>query len=135
MPTKIGWGLTITGASTGLLGEIIDVSGPNQSVDVVDISNMDSPSAGMEKIAGMIDAGDCSFAVNFDGSAAGTADALQTALNGRTSEVWTIALIDAETIVATGFLSALGYELPTKDKMTQTVTITFTGLVAFTDQA
>jgi predicted secreted protein len=96
---------------------------------------MDSTDAAKEYIAGMSDAGEITFTVNYDGSAAGTANTLQTSFAARTAEVWTIAYPDTSTDAASGFITALGKTTPLNDRISQDVTIKLTGVVTYTDVA
>lgn len=129
-----GHGTVLEGATSGVIGNIINVD-TDKSTDVIDISTMDSTSKFKEKIAGMHDAGDITLTINYDGSAAGVANALHAALLTGTAEAWTITYPDTSTDVITGFISGLGTADPFDDKITQTVTIALTGVPAFTDVA
>ncbi len=129
-----GHGTTLTGGSTGLIGNVISMSGPSQVRDSLDISTMDSTSKFREFISGMIDAGEVTFDVNYDGAAGGTANDLNTALTAAT-ETWTIAFPDTSTWACSGFITGLGFADPFDDKITQSVTIKFTGVPTYTDVA
>lgn len=131
-----GHGTTITGSSIGVIGEIIDISGPSQARDSIDVSTMDSAAKWREFIPGMLDSGEVTFDVNYDGAAAGVANKLNTSLTAD-PETWTIAIKGNASVygswAATGFVTGLGFAIPFGDKITQSVTIKFTGAPTFTD--
>jgi len=129
-----GHGATLAGASVGTIGNIISVSGPDQSRDSIDISTMDSTNKWREFIPGMIDAGEVTFDVNYDGSAAGNANVLSGALDDA-AEVWTITFPDTSTWACSGFVTGLGHAIPFDDKITQSVSIKFSGSPTYTDVA
>ena len=129
-----GHGTTLIGGSTGTIANVISISGPNQTRDSIDISTMDSSSKFREFISGMLDAGEITFEVNYDGSAAGTGNDLNTALTAA-AETWTITFPDTSTWACSGFITALSFGDPYDDKMTQSVTIKFSGVPTFTDVA
>lgn len=118
-----GHGTTLTGGTSGVIAEIMSIGGPDQSSDVVDVSNMDSVTKNREKIAGMIDSGEFTLELNY---VKGMAAVLQGILGG-TAEVWTIALPGTSSYACSGFVSALGVQIPYDDKVTQSCTITLTG--------
>ena len=89
-----GHGTTLTGGSSGALGNIISITGPNMVRDALDVSTMDSTNKAREFIAGMRDAGEVSVELNYDGSAAGNANVIDTAFKSGTAETWTIAFPD-----------------------------------------
>jgi len=60
------------------IGNIISITGPNQTRDSIDVSTMDSTSKWREFIPGMLDAGEVTFTCNYDGTAAGSANDLNT---------------------------------------------------------
>ncbi len=131
-----GHGTTLTGASTGVIGNIQNISGPNQSRDSIDISTMDSPAKWKEFIPAMLDAGEITFDVNYDPVSGQTANDLNTALTAD-PEVWTIAIKgDASTYgswACSGFVTGLGFAIPFDGKVTQSVTIKFSGAPTYTD--
>ena len=60
------------------IANIISIAGPNQTRDPIDISTFDSTSAFREFIPGMLDPGEYTLELNYDGSASGTANDLNT---------------------------------------------------------
>ncbi len=132
-----GHGTTLTGGTAGLIGNIISMSGPNQTRDSIDISTMDSTSKFREFIPGMIDAGEVTFEINYDGADAQTANDLDTALSQAAAETWTILFAGSEASYGSwscsGFVTALSFGNSFEDKITQSVTIKFTGVPTYTD--
>ncbi len=132
-----GHGTTLTGGTAGLIGNIISMSGPNQTRDSIDISTMDSANKWREFIPGMLDAGEMTFEINYDGVSEQTANDLNTALADATPETWTIVFAGSAATygqwACSGFVTALGFGSPFDDKLTQSVTIKFTGEPTYTD--
>lgn len=127
-----GYGTTLAGATTSTVGEILNITVGDITVDPTEVSNMDSPDAYKEFIAGMLDAGEITFAMNYN--KASTA-ALKTAADSRTSEVWTVTFPDGSTWVATGFVSNLSNASPHDDKISGDCTIKISGKPVFTAAA
>ena len=126
-----GHGTTLSIGGTAV-GNIMSISGPDQSRDPIDISTMDSTAKWREQIPGMIDAGEISFDINYDGAAAGTANQLQTALTATAATIL-VTLPDTSTFSASGFVTALGVAIPFDDKVTQAVSVKLTGAMTYTD--
>jgi len=80
----------------------------------------------------MLDAGEATFELNYDGSASGTANDLNTFLTN-TAATWTITFADTSTWACSGFITALGHAIPFDDKITQSMTLKFTGVPTFLD--
>ena len=121
-----------------LIGNIMSISGPDQSRDTIDTSTMDSAAKWREFISGMLDAGEITMEVNYDGASGGDANTLQARLVADI-EQWTITFNDvgaeaASKYVVDGFVTALGTATPFDDKITQSVTIKLTGAATYTDK-
>jgi predicted secreted protein len=87
------------------IAEIDDLTPPNEKADVLDATNFDSPDGYKEFIAGMVDPGDCKFAMNFlPGSASETlilaARASRQAYGAKiifpAGQVWTFSILILE---------------------------------------
>lgn len=127
-----GHGTTLSSASLGGIADIISISGPDQTRDAIDISTMDSASKFREFLAGMADAGEVTCELNYASAGGGASEDLQTLFVAGTVENWTIQIASAAgRWVTSGFISALGAAIPFDDKITQSVTIKFTGIPAF----
>lgn len=130
-----GHGTTLTGATSGLIGNIMSVAVDGMTRDPIDISTMDSVNKWREFIAGMLDAGEITLDINYDGSAAGIVNALNAALASGALETWTVVFPDTSSFASSGLVTSLGINSPFDDKMTAPVTIKLSGEPTFTDVA
>lgn len=152
--TKLYATVVTNPSSFTAIGNVISISGPSQTRDAIEISTMDSTSKFREFLPGMLDAGEITFDVNYDGSAGGNAAILggtnaTTGLlkSNNTSLTYYLVFNDSpltHTTVVTnlayhshwfckGLMTALGHAIPFDDKITQSVTIKLTGLPTFVD--
>lgn len=128
------------------IGNVISITGPSQTRDAIEKSTMDSTSKFREFIPGMLDAGETTFDVNYDGSAAGNANTLDGLLrNTNTAMTFWINFWDGTSstaisnftqhsyITAPGLMTALGHAIPFDDKITQPITIKLSGVPTFSD--
>jgi len=149
------WATLITNPSSfTAIGNVISISGPSQTRDAIEKSTMDSTSKFREFIPGMLDAGEMTFDVNYDGSDGGDATILggtnaTTGLlkNTNTSLTYYLIFNDGAATATTnathisnhsywyckGLMTALGHAIPFDDKITQSVTIKLTGVPVFVD--
>jgi predicted secreted protein len=120
------------------IGNIISIGGPEQSRDAIDKSTMDSTNKWREFIPGLLDAGEVTVEINYDGTAAGTADKLNTMFTN-SAQYFRVTVNDLTTASSksyyqsAGFLTGLGHAIPHDDKVTQSVTIKLTGQPTYTD--
>ena len=116
------------------IGNIMSIGGPSQGKDPIEISTMDSTTKFREFIPGMMDAGELTCDINYDGAAAGTGDDLNTLyLSTATDLAWVITFLDTSEYRCVGFITALGHTIPFDDKVTQSVGIKLSGVPTFTD--
>ena len=106
------------------VGQIISISGPNMTRDSIEITNMGSTSKWREFIPGMLNAGECTADVVYDGTAVATFLAAQLT---QTAQTITVTFPDTGTWAASGFLTSLGHSIPYDDKVSQSVGMKFTG--------
>jgi len=106
------------------VGQIISISGPNMTRDSIEITNMGSTNKWREFIPGMLDAGECTADVVYDGTAVATFLAAQLT---QTAQTITVTFPDTGTWAASGFLTSLGHSIPYDDKVSQSVGMKFTG--------
>lgn len=131
---KKGYGTTLSGATAGTIGKVIDFDTAMMAeVDVIDSTNMASTAEWKEKMAGLKDPGRLSFTLEYDGGASGISDKIDDALG--VSQVWTVTFPDSATWVCSGFVQAMSVASPAKEKIIQTVTIEFSGQPTFTKSA
>lgn len=124
-----GHGASLTIAATAV-GNINTISGPNLTRDSIDISTMDSGTKHREFIPGMIDAGEISVDLQYDGTTVATL--LKNQLTASAQAI-VLSVPDAGTVTTsstytgTGFITSLGHAIPHDDKVTQSVGIKLTG--------
>ena len=124
------------------IGNIIRISGPSFSRDPIDISTMDSTNKLREFIPGMIDAGEVTFDLNFEGAATGGSKILLDQITATAAQAMQVILDDAggtttqkSTWACNGFITGLGVEVPFDDKVVQSVTVKLTGEPTFTEHS
>jgi predicted secreted protein len=127
-----GHSTTLTGSTSGLIGEItkFDVSGRKR--DSIDVSSCDSANAFREFIPGMADNGELGIDLVYDGSSGGSAQVLDTAYESKVAQTWTITWPDGSTFAASGFITNLGTPGSYDKEVTQTITIKITGQATYT---
>jgi predicted secreted protein len=123
-----GYGTTVSGASTGALGDLTGVNIAGMDVTDLDVSTMASPDRWKEFIAGMKNAGEVTLTLLYE---MGNFDAVQTAFGGP-NEAWTVTFPDGSTFVCSGYIKHLGADSKMDDKITQAVTIKLSGEPVFT---
>ncbi len=123
-----GFGTTLVGATSGAIIYVRSLGLENQSVDVIDVSSSSSTDRKREKVPGMIDGGEISFEGVYEKD---NFDAVQDAL-GDPEEIWTLTLPDTSAQVIDGFVTANSAAIPYDDVITQSFTITVSGLGVFT---
>ena len=131
-----GHGATFSLGGT-TVGNIISIGGPDISRDALDVSTMDSTSKAREFIPGMLDSGEITIEVNYDGTAAGTGNFLSEQMT-TTAQTMTLVLPAQGTHgtsswAISGFMTGLGNAVPFDDKVTQSITIKLSGLYTYTD--
>lgn len=116
------------------LGEVFDVTPPNDTVDEVDATHMQSPGRTREFIPGLIDPGEASFEQNFiPGS---PSDLKIRALKVAGTRVkCRITYPNAVTWTFTGWVSGYEPAVPNEDKMTASVTWRVSGSTVATPAA
>ena len=124
-----GFGVTLSGATTGALGMITKVSIPGFEASEIDVTTMNSPDKWRRFIAGLKDAKQFNFDLVYDKVNTGDILAAFAAEN----EAWTIELPDGSTFVCDGFIQKLGTEIPMGDKITQSMTIRLSGPPTFNE--
>lgn len=118
------------------IANIMSIGGPEQSKDSIDISTMESSIKFREFLPGMLDAGELTMELNYDGSAGGTADDLNTLfISTQANTIYRIGFPDTSEFRAKGFITTLGHAIPFDDKITQSLTVKLNGVPTFTDVA
>lgn len=122
------------GATWIELAEVYDIAPPNDTVDEVDATHMQSPGRTREFIPGLIDPGEASFEKNFvPGSAT---DSLVRELKALAERVkCRVTFPNGVKWSFTAWISGYEPAVPTDDKMTATVTWRVTGPTVSTPTA
>lgn len=126
-----GYGTTLVGATLNAIGMITRVSLSGCDADMIDITTMNTTGKWKRFIAGLKDAKDVSFDLVYEKANMAT---LLGGLGGA-AEVWTIEFPDGSTFACSGVIQHLGTTSPNGDKITQTLTIKFSGQPTFTPGA
>lgn len=108
------------------LAEVSNITPPSDVIDVIDVTNMDSPNATREFILGLNDPGECSFEMNFVPGSASDAT-LQAIRNARVRKNCRIQWPNGVYWTFTGLLTGYEPDAPADGAMTATVTFKVTG--------
>lgn len=122
-----GYGTTLDGASTGVIGMINRINVAGAQIDLIDVSTANSPGKWKQFIAGMKDAREIQIELVYHKS---NMSVLLAAFGGANEE-WTITFPDGSTLVSQGFINGLGTSIPFNDKITQSVTLKLSGPSTF----
>jgi predicted secreted protein len=118
-----GFGTTLQGATTGVLGMITRINLSGFEVAQIDVTTMNSPGRWRQFVAGLKDARDMAIDLVYERV---NMTVIMAAL-GAANESWTIAFPDGSTFVVSGHISRMGTQIPFDDKISQTITIKFNG--------
>lgn len=121
------------GLSTGVfstVGEVLNISPPSMTRDVVDATHMQSPQRWREYIAGLKDGGEMSIETNHVPGSAATTAALAD-INSDTPGYYKITFPDETEWGFAAFMTGIEISDPLDDKMTATYTFQLTGKPAF----
>lgn len=136
----IGWGSKLErGNGDGppetftAITEVTGFEPPDEKADTHDVSHFESPARTKEKIGGMIDAGECSFTINYNPA---VYPSHQQIVEDKASGVvsnWKFSFPDEmETDVFPAFVSGFKPKLGPNDPLTADVTLTVAGAVVRT---
>ena len=135
MAAKIGLGTTVgyeTTPASGTyttVGEVIEFSAPQSSMDTVDATDFSHTDGHRRFIAGLIDAGEITVRFNFDPALA-VYGAIDTIYKGRGMRKWRFAYAGSTVnTVVDAFVTGLGREVPMDDKMTMEITLKVSGVM------
>lgn len=126
-----GVGTTLQGAVTGPIGMINRINLDGSERDVYDVTTMNSADKWRQFIPGLKDAKEATLDLLYEKE---NYSILQDAIEAD-PESWTITFPDGSTFVCSGFIRKVGVASPFDEKMTQSVTIKFTGKPVFTDSS
>lgn len=115
--------------STGVwfeLAEVTNVTPPNESVDVIEATHMQSPGRTKEFIQGMIDPGDFSCELNWVPGGATDDYVIAWRVSGETRSV-RITTPNDTTYTFPAFVTGWSPQMPNNDKMAATLTCKVAG--------
>ena len=115
-----------------LIEEVQTVEFTGSKVDLVDVTNMQSPTAYREYLATLKDAGELQFTANFLPAATGQG-LLQGAFESRGVQSWTVVLPSSlGTFAFDGIVTSIDHSLNFDKEAKLTVKVKITGLNVFT---
>lgn len=112
------------------LGEVTNITPPSETLDMIDVTHMQSPDRRREFISGLIDPGEVSFEMNWiPGSVSDQRLNVLLNLGVGVSRRRSCRIIYPNGVTDTFNAELMTYEksVPTDDKMTATVTFKVTG--------
>jgi predicted secreted protein len=120
------------GGTFTTLGEVKDITGPAVSLDVIDVTNQDSPGGYEEIIPSIRRAGEVTFDVNFN-PADGTHDAttgLVFLANNKTKRGWRLWMQDEDDSywAFDAYVTGLQMKAPVAGVLAATTTLRITGM-------
>lgn len=129
-------GTTVSGTpldtALDLMGEVYDVSPPNQQTDEVEVTHYGSEGGYREFIGGLSDGGEVTFSINW--VPANATDVILRTLHGsRAVRYQSIEFPNEARINFYGWVKGFEKGTPMDDKMTATVTVRVTGPSTYTD--
>lgn len=135
-------GTTVTAVTAGTsISKITNIGGPNMTKGSISAGSADSTNKWIDFLPGMIDAGELTIDVKYDGTSSGTADKLATLFAGTGTYAVGIYFNDHTTttsksnLICVAFLTALGHAIPHDGLITQSVGIKLSGQPTYSDLA
>lgn len=115
---------SILASSTGEVAQIRNITGPGATFADVDTTTMDSSTNYRTFIAGLGDAGEVTFSVVYDPTAA-SHKVLARAAQNRTNKVWTVyhGSSTGDTDVFTAYVKGISRTIPMDDVITCDITM------------
>jgi hypothetical protein len=136
MSKEIGFGVTLTGSTTGAIGQIISIGVDGQTCQYIDVTNAESAGGFEEFLPTLLSAGRITVLLIYDskygGAGNGEAELLDTAFKAKRVETWTIRTVSGSTWASSGFIVNLGLAIEAKGGIVQPVTIKCTGASTYT---
>jgi predicted secreted protein len=109
-----------------LIAEILEITGPEESMGTLDATSMDS--AAKEFIAaGFVDGGEVTLNMHWIGNNA-QHQGVRTDLRNGTKRNFQLLMPDTTLCTFAAFVTKLGHQIPAEGKITQSVTLKVTGL-------
>lgn len=129
---KVGDGATPTEAFT-TIAEVKSISGPSETRDTLDVTNMDSPNQYKEFVATLIDGGTISCDINFIGDNT-TQNGLRTDMLAGTARNFQLLMANtgASLYAFTAFVTEFSPSFDVESIVTASISMKITGAVTFT---
>lgn len=112
------------------IAELTSISGPTETMDPIDVTSHDSPSAYREFVAGLRNGGEISIEGNFiKGDSTGQI-AMHTDFQAGSVKAWIIKMpgwASAPQVAGNGYITAFSISYPFEDKISFSATIKVTG--------
>lgn len=125
---KVEVSTTVGGEPTFQMGEVTSVTPPNESVDVIDVTHLESPNRTREFIQGLIDPGDFSLEVNWVAGGA-TDDFVIAWRQSGESRIVRITTNNDTTYTFPAFVTGWTPQMPVDGKMAATLTCKVAGAI------
>ncbi len=125
---KMGDG-TGTAEQFTTIANVGDIKGPGSSVDTMEVTNHSSAGARKEKLAGLIDSGEVSFAIFFvpDDATHNDTTGLQAKLNARALVHFRIVYPDASQCALSALVTKFDTGAPVQGGLSADVTLSVSG--------
>lgn len=110
--------------------EVVNISGPGETLELIDATHMESPSSYREYIPSLLDSGEITFDVNFLPNST-TQNVLRTDLTGRAKSNWQLVFTDSNTTTYSFAAYVTSHEPSAQidDKLSASITLKVTGPV------
>ena len=128
-----GLATTIAATTIGTIGLVHSISFDGYKVDVIDTSSASSTSAFKTAAAGLIEPGEMTVEVLYDGAVAGVQKALDTHFVTQANETFTITFTDTSTLACSGYISSVSIGAPHDGAVTSSITVKLSGVITYTD--
>lgn len=124
-----GFGTQLKIGGTAIV-ELQDVSGPSLSLETIEVTSHSSLDGWKEYIAGLLDAGEVSFDINYVPTAATHKNAsggLLYLLGQRSLQAFTLVFPDSTSWTFNAFVTSFEPSAPVQDKLTASITLKLAG--------
>ena len=113
------------------IAEVEDISGPDMSVDMVDVTTQTSPGGWKQKLPTLLDGGSVTFSVNLLNSDAthNQSTGLQADMKNRTQRNYRLVFPDASYYGFAAFVNKFKPDAKVKDALKASIALDITGAV------
>lgn len=129
----VGHGTTLSGSTTGAIGEITNLDWSGLAADDVEKTDFDSEDMYREYEPGLKEPGEITGELLYDKTLLNTImDAIHGDAAGAASdELWTLTPETGNAVVCRGYLKQIGLAIPLGDQIMMPIAIKLTGKVSF----